>query len=70
MSDRDFKRRLDKLTAKINKHYKIQLPGIVHQINCRCTLVNIQEEPKQLDLFGEFVPATLGFQDMIKELQK
>lgn len=48
----------------------IQLPGEVHQVNCRCVLVNVQEDPKQLDLFGEFVPATLGFQDLVKELNR
>lgn len=48
----------------------IRLPGEVHQVNCRCVILDIQEEPKQYDLFGEFVPATLGFQDMIEEMKK
>lgn len=43
---------------------------IPESINCRCTFVRIQGEPKQIDLFGEFVPATLSFQNMMKELNK
>lgn len=52
---------------------RILTPGTTpaQHINCRCVLV--LAEPcfgKQLDLFGRLSPATLSYEDLIKEIKK
>jgi len=39
-------------------------------VNCRCVMVFIQEEPKQLDLFGEIHAAGMSFEELMQKVKK
>jgi hypothetical protein len=50
----------------------VTIGGIsVEPINCRCTVVFMDSGfGKQLDLFSSFSPATLTYEDLIKEIKR
>jgi len=49
---------------------RIQLPGTMVNVNCRCVMVFVQDEPEQLDLFGEIHAAGMSFEDLMQKVNK
>ena len=49
---------------------RIQLPGTVVNVNCRCVIVFVQDEPEQLDLFGKHHAAGMSFETLMEKVKK
>jgi len=49
---------------------RIQLPGTMVNVNCRCIMVFVQDEPEQLELFGDIHTAGMSFEELMRKVNK